>query len=48
MEKQTLDIETNLNDIKLDSTLPKGETTIKDLFENASNSNQNLESKNKP
>lgn len=47
MEKQKSNPETNLNDIKLDSTLSKGET-INDLFENISTSNQNLESKNKP
>ena len=47
MDKQKLNSETNLNDIKLDSNLTK-EETINDLFENVQNSNQNLEQKNKP
>jgi len=47
MDKQKLNSETNLNDIKLDSNLTK-EETINDLFENIQNSNQNLEQKNKP
>lgn len=47
MDKQKLNPETNLNDIKLESSATK-EETINDLFENIQNSTQNLESKNKP
>lgn len=47
MDKQKLNSETNLNEIKLDSGITK-EETINDLFENVQNSNQNPEQKNKP